>query len=223
MPAMKLRRPHKKTAVWISVLLIAVGVGFFAGTIAVATLLGRAEVDLSKSPTGVHGELRWSLGPLPIYWRSLDGLASVERDDYEVRDDRNRGKSRSSRRSNKNVARLTFLDANGKELAWTERTRMINEREPIQRFLAAPASESSAAVPAATYSFKEPASTRTCDHVKNITIVLLTLPILALGGLLFFLSGVLSLVFRILGLTENGTAPAPRNSTPLLRPNPATR
>ena len=218
---MKLRRPQNKTPFWVSVLLIAVGAGFVAGAIAVATLLGRAEIELSKTPGGVEGELRWAIWGMPIYWRSLHGLATVERDDYEVRDDRNRSKSRSSRRSTKNVARLTFLDANGKELAWAERTKLINEREPIQRFLDAPSYATSAASGPVTYIFKEPASTRVWDQVKAITIVLLTVPFLALGGLLFLLSGILSLAFRILGLAENGTV-AP-SAPPLLRADPASR
>ena len=191
------QRSSRKTPVFVSVILLLTGVGSLAALVAVAALLGRTEIELNRNGDGFRGYIRWVLAGVPAYWRNLDGVARVERNDYHVR-----GAESGvgiGNRPLKNVARLSFLDAKGVELAWTERTCVMNEREAMQRFLSGESHCPETGTPAVRFHFEEPVSGRAWDRLRALGIALVSLPPLALGGLLCILSGSIPLARRIAG------------------------
>ncbi len=126
-----------KKRILYAILLLA-GLGLLAGAVAVLSEAATATIDLSQGDEGARGEMRFELLGIPVFWRSLNGLARVERQDYQVSE-------RTSRSyfgiRLKRVDRLVFLDAQDRELGWSERSALLNCSDAVARFLAGDASE----------------------------------------------------------------------------------
>ena len=143
------RRSHAQPSFILSLIVLVGGLGMLAACIGIAADYGRAEIHLRREAGAITGKIRWVALGIPVFWRSLDGLARLERDDYEVTEE-----SRGGSNVLRTVTRVAFLDGAGHRLAWAERTSVVNEVEPMQRFLAptATALEAGGTAPPTRYS-----------------------------------------------------------------------
>ncbi len=183
------RRPDT-TSAFVSLLFSLAGLGMLAGCVGITASLGQVTLALQRTPAGIEGSIDWKFAGVPVFWRSLDGLATVVRDDYETREEKRGGSSPI-----KTVAQLVFLDREQRQLAWATRTAVINEIEAIERFLQPAPAESPSDI--ASYHYQEPTPAWSSARLQEWGIVLVFVPLLLLGGMLCLLVGVLTLWRRL--------------------------
>ena len=187
------KSPQTHCSIGVCLLCLIAGSCLVAAGIAVAVEFSHAQIHLHKQGGAVAGSIRWVIAGVPVFYRSLDGLAKVDRGDYQVRDSGNGGFNRPV----KTIPRIVFLDQAGDQLGWTERTAMINEAEPLQRFLQQDSESeiesTSAANEASVYHFVEPATGTTWDRIQAGLLATAFVSMLAAAGLLCMVAGVLSL------------------------------
>jgi hypothetical protein len=189
-------RARAQTSITVCLLCLIAGLCLTAAGIAVAVEFSRAEIHLRRESGAVAGTMRWVLAGVPIFWRSLDGLTQVDRGDYQVRESES---GSGSPRPLKNVARVVFRDHGGHQLAWSERTAIVNEVEPLQRFLrqATVIEADSDAKSMAAFTFIETPRGTTWDRIEARVVGVVFVTILALAGLLCAFAGLLSLYQRV--------------------------
>ena len=211
-------RARAQTSIAVCFLCLVAGLCLIAAGVAVAVEFSRAEIHLRRESGAVTGTMRWVLAGVPIFWRSLDGLTQVDRGDYQVRENESGG---GSRRPLKNVARVVFRDHGGRQLAWAERTAIVNEIEPLQRFLrkATAIEAESDAKSMAAFTFIETPRGTTWDRIKARVVGVVFVTILALAGLLCAFAGLLSLYQRVatiavIGYGRRGESPSAQGEFP---------
>ena len=178
-----------QTSIVVSLLCLVAGFCLVAAGIAVAVEFSHAQIHLRKQGGSVAGSIRWVIAGVPIFYRSLDRLAKVDRGDYQVRDNGNGGFNRPL----KTIPRVVFLDHAGDRLGWTERTAIINEVEPLQRFLQQDSVSEIETNGARDYHFLESASGTTWDRIQAGILATAFVSMLAIAGMLCMLAGVFSL------------------------------
>lgn len=186
------KRPARRTgrlnfgSFFIALAFLCGGLGMLTACLSVATGFAHAEIQVQRVAGISEGSFRFVLGGVPIFWRSLDGLTRVERDDYQVHEDSETGPG-----TTRNVSRMIFLDAEGQRLMWSERTPVLNEMEALTRFLTStPATievESSSA--ASAYHFVESSQNWTLRRFGDALGATFAAVLLMLGGLLCTIGG----------------------------------
>lgn len=110
------------------------GLGLLAGAIAKAVPISLGRISLERTaPREFQGSLSWVFCGIPIFWRSLDGLHHLERQDY-TRGDFSNGR-RQKFLGDKSISRVGFMDAEGRTLAWSEKAFVFNAQSRIADFL----------------------------------------------------------------------------------------
>lgn len=178
-------RPKPRLAFRIFAVVFTLGIA--AGLFAVAATRAAAQVSLVRQSGRCEGSLRYVLAGVPVFWRTLDGLAEIEREEIQRRE---KAQTSGAAGQMQTVSRLVFRDASGKELAWTERAALLNEHEAIVRFLAGSGE---------TYSFTEPSRIlRNSAHpVRSIGGGILGAVLVGVGWLLFFGPGPAALLSAV--------------------------
>lgn len=109
------------------------GLGLLAGAIAKAVPISLGRISLERTaPREIQGSLSWVFCGIPIFWRSLDGLHHLERQDYTRGDFTGRRRKFLGDRS---ISRVGFMDADGRTLAWSEKAFVFNAQSRITDFL----------------------------------------------------------------------------------------
>lgn len=186
------KRPARRTgrlnlgSFFIALAFLVAGLGMLAACIGVATGFAHTEIQVRRVAGISEGSFRFVLGGVPVFWRSLDGLARVERDDYEIREE-----SKTGRGPLRTVSRMVFLDAEGQRLMWSERTPVLNEMEALTQFLTStPATiEADRSSAASEYHFVEPSQNWTLRRFGDALGATFAALLLMLGGLLCTIGG----------------------------------
>lgn len=115
--------------------LVVLGLGLVAFAVATAVPISLARISLERTaPQRVKGSLSYVFAGIPIFWRSLDGLHHLERQDFE------RGDFTTGRRhkyiGDITVTQVGFMDAEGRTLAWSQKGFVFNSQSQIADFLA---------------------------------------------------------------------------------------
>ena len=104
----------------------------FAVVQAVPISLARISLQRTVSQR-VEGSLSYIFAGIPIFWRSLDGLHHLERQDFE------RGDFTPGRRhkyiGDITVTQVGFMNAEGRTLAWSRKGFVFNSQSQITDFL----------------------------------------------------------------------------------------
>jgi len=186
------KRPARRTgrlnlgSFFIALAFLCGGLGMLAACLSVATGFAHTEIQVRRVAGMSEGSFRFVLGGVPIFWRSLDGLARVERDDYQVQEE-----SKTGRGALRHVSRIVFLDAEGERLMWSERTPVLNEMEALTRFLTshpATVEAESTSVPG-EYHFIESSQRWTWHRLGDALGATFAAVLLTLGGLLCTIGG----------------------------------
>lgn len=113
--------------------VILIGLGLVAAAIAKAVPISLARISLERTaPRQVQGTLSYVFCGIPIFWRSLEGVHHLERQDYTQGDFTGR---RHKFLGDMSVSRVGFMDAEGRTLAWSEKGFVFNAQSRIADFL----------------------------------------------------------------------------------------
>lgn len=114
--------------------IFAAGLSLVALAVVKAIPISRARVLLERvSPHRVQGSLSFVVAGVPIFWRTLDGLHRLERQDY-TRGDIGTGR-RHKHVGDMTITRVGFVDSQGRTLAWAERASVFNASGRVEDFL----------------------------------------------------------------------------------------
>lgn len=115
-------------------IVMVVGLVLVAFAVVQAVPISLARISLERTASQrVEGSISYLFAGIPIFWRSLDGLHHLERQDFE-RGDFSPG-HRHKYIGDIAITQVGFMDAEGRTLAWSRKGFVFNSQSQITDFL----------------------------------------------------------------------------------------